>query len=102
MSIVDLRDQLRACAALLAAPLTPLLAVVLCLMVGMGMVWSVLALYAQTLGAGMSVVGLLLACFGGARLVVNLPSGIASERYGRRPTMLVGLAALGGGSVLAA
>ncbi len=83
-------------------PLAPLLAVVLCLLTGMGMVFSILAVYVQSLGAPSSMVGVMLACFGGARLAVNLPAGIASERLGRRAVMLGGLAVLVIGSFGAA
>jgi MFS family permease len=84
------------------SPLTPLLAVVLCLLIGMGMVFSMLAVYVQSLGAPSSMVGVMLACFGGARLAVNLPAGIASERLGRRTVMLGGLGVLTVGSFGAA
>jgi DHA1 family multidrug resistance protein-like MFS transporter len=86
----------------LSAPVIRLLAVVLCLMTGLGMVWSMLAVYASSLGAGSTMVGLLLACFGGARLIVNLPAGLLSERFGRRPAMLVGLVILALGTFVAA
>jgi MFS family permease len=80
------------------SPHAPLLAGVLCLTAGIGMVWSVLALYLQSLGAGTSAAGFVIACFGGARLVVNLPAGLISERIGRRPTLLAGLLLLALGS----
>jgi MFS family permease len=86
----------------LQSPLTPLLAVVLCLLIGMGMVFSILAVYVQSLGAPSSMVGVMLACFGGARLAVNLPAGLASERFGRRAVMLGGLGVLTIGSFGAA
>jgi MFS family permease len=86
----------------LKSPLTPLLAVVLCLLIGMGMVFSILAVYVQSLGAPSSMVGVMLACFGGARLAINLPAGIASERLGRRAVMLGGLFVLTLGSFGAA
>jgi MFS transporter, DHA1 family, multidrug resistance protein len=99
-------ERLRARTAVLLdvgrSPLAPLLAGVLCLTAGIGMVWSVLALYLQSLGAGTSVAGLVIACFGGARLVVNLPAGLVSERWGRRPTLLAGLLLLALGSFGAA
>jgi MFS family permease len=36
------------------------------------------------------VIGLLVSCYGGARLMANLPSGLASERFGRRRMMQLG------------
>jgi MFS family permease len=66
------------------------------------MVFSMLAVYAQTLGAPPSMIGVMMACFGGARLAVSLPAGIASERFGRRAVMLGGLVVLTLGSFAAA
>jgi MFS transporter, DHA1 family, multidrug resistance protein len=80
--------------AALASPRFAILVVVSCVTAGMGMVWSILAVYATTLGANAAMVGLLIAAFGGARLVVNLPAGFASEKFGRHPVMLIGLALL--------
>jgi DHA1 family multidrug resistance protein-like MFS transporter len=76
------------------SPRFAILVVVSCVTAGMGMVWSILAVYASTLGANTAMVGLLIAAFGGARLVVNLPAGIASEKFGRQPVMQLGLALL--------
>src|SRR5882724_11458304 len=77
------------------------LVVVFLVTTGMGMVWSILALYATALGASAAMVGMLIAVFGGARLVVNLPAGIASERFGRHRIMLLGLALLALASIAA-
>ncbi len=82
--------------------MAPLLGVVFCLLIGMGMVFSILAVYVQSLGAGPGMVGVMLGTFGGARLAVNLPAGIASERFGRRMVMLGGLILLTIGSFGAA
>ena len=49
-------------------PMAPVWVVALCFSIGQGVVWSVLALYAVSLGAGMSVIGLLLATYGGTRI----------------------------------
>ena len=84
----------RRLAAALASPLFAIFLVVFLVTAGMGMVWSILALYATALGASAALVGTLIAAFGGARLVVNLPAGIASERFGRRRVMLIGLVLL--------
>jgi MFS family permease len=58
--------------------------------IGNGMVWSVLAVYGQRLGASAAMVGLMISAFGGARLVVNFPAGYASEKLGRRRMMSIG------------
>ena len=67
-------------------PLLPLLAVAFFLMAGMGMVWSMLAFYIEALGAGTALVGVMIAGFGGPRLLINLPAGMAAERFGSSPT----------------
>ena len=64
---------------------------VLCATIGMGMVYSVLTLNAKSLGANAWDVGLLLAAFGGVRCLANLPTGVASEYFGRRWTAVGGL-----------
>ena len=73
-----------------SGPLVVLMALVFLKQIGNGMVWSVIALYGQELGAGTTMIGLLVSCYGGARLMANMPSGIASERFGRRRLMQVG------------
>jgi MFS transporter, DHA1 family, multidrug resistance protein len=86
---------------LLLAPRQALLIVVFVVTTGMGMVWSILAVYATALGASTTMVGLVFAMFGGARLAVSFPAGIASERFGRRLLMLAGLVLLGVSSFIA-
>jgi len=56
------------------------------------MVWSVLAIYGQSLDASAAVVGLMISAYGGARLIVNIPSGYVSEKIGRRAMMSAGCA----------
>lgn len=76
----------------------PLLIVAFLVMAGIGMVWSILAVYAQSLGASTVMVGAMTAAYGGARLLINVPAGIAADRYGRRRVMIVGLAVLAVGA----
>jgi MFS family permease len=86
---------------LLLAPRQALLVVVFVVTTGMGMVWSILAVYATSLGASTAMVGLIFAMFGGSRLAVSFPAGVASERFGRRPLMVTGLVFLGASSFVA-
>ena len=86
-----LRDGWRHLQRLILAPRQALLVVVFVVTTGMGMVWSILAVYATSLGASTAMVGLIFAMFGGSRLAVSLPAGIASERFGRRKLMMAGL-----------
>ena len=58
---------------------------------GIGMVWSILTVYATSLGASAATAGATISAFGASRLVVSIPAGLISERLGRIRVMLVGL-----------
>ncbi len=58
-------------------------------MAGQGVIAPVLPLFAKEFGVGTAVIGLTLAVFGLARLILNVPLGLLSDRYGRR-SLLVG------------
>ncbi|HVA11929.1 MAG TPA: MFS transporter [Stellaceae bacterium] len=60
--------------------------------VGIGMVWSILTVYATSLGASAATAGATISAFGASRLIVSVPAGMMSERLGRVPVMVVGLA----------
>ena len=62
-------------------------------MMGLMIIWPLLPLYAKNLGATATVVGLLAASFPVAQLVSSPVWGYVSDRYGRRPALLVGLGA---------
>jgi DHA1 family multidrug resistance protein-like MFS transporter len=78
----------------LSKPLLILLLLVFFKQAGNGMVWTVLALYGQELGASAAVIGLMISLYGGTRLMMNIPAGYASEKYGRRRMMSAGCAVL--------
>jgi multidrug resistance protein len=61
-------------------------------MLGMLMVLPLLPFYAKSLGAGGFVVGLLVSSFSIAQLLSAPIWGRFSDRYGRRPALMVGLA----------
>src|SRR5690606_5118787 len=82
-------------------PFAVLLLLVFLKQAGNGMVWSILAIYGQSLGASAAVVGLMISAYGGARLLVNIPSGYVSERMGRRAMMSAGCALIAGSSFAA-
>ncbi len=62
-------------------------------MVGTLMVLPLLPYYAQRLGAGGSMVGLLVSSFAAAQLLSAPLWGRFSDKYGRRPTLMVALGA---------
>jgi len=70
-----------------------LMAVAFVDMMGLMIIWPLLPLYADKLGASATVVGLLAASFPVAQLVASPVWGFVSDRYGRRPALLVGLGA---------
>src|ERR1043166_4632138 len=62
-------------------------------MVGLLMLVPLMPFYAQKMGAGGFVVGLLVSSFAIAQLLSSPVWGRFSDRYGRRPALLVGLSA---------
>lgn len=73
-------------------------------MLGMFIVLPVLALYAETLPGGRdhALVGLALGAYGLTQAVLQIPFGWASDRWGRKPVIVVGLVLFAAGSFLAA
>jgi MFS family permease len=68
---------------------------------GIGMVWSILTVYATSLGASAATAGATISAFGASRLVVSIPAGLVSERLGRVRVMLVGLVLVSTASFIA-
>lgn len=62
-------------------------------MIGVLMIVPLLPFYAQTMGAGGFVVGLLVSSFSVAQLLMAPIWGRLSDHYGRRPALIVGLTA---------
>ncbi|MDH3539544.1 MAG: MFS transporter [Acidimicrobiia bacterium] len=68
-------------------------------MLGQGMIAPVLPLYAESFGVDLAAVGIALAAFALARLVLNIPLGAAADRWGRRPLLMGGPAVVAAGMV---
>jgi MFS family permease len=64
-------------------------------MLGFAMVFPLLPFYAQDLGASPIVIGVLISSFSIAQLATAPLWGRLSDRYGRRPMLLIGLGAAG-------
>src|SRR4029077_5368537 len=73
-------------------------------MLGMFIVLPVLALYAETLPGGRdhALVGLALGAYGLTQAILQIPFGWASDRWGRKPVIVVGLIIFAIGSFSAA
>jgi len=63
---------------------------VVLMMLGIGLVSPILPQYACTFGVNITMVGLLITAFGVARILVDIPAGKLTNRWGRRPVLIVG------------
>jgi multidrug resistance protein len=71
--------------------LSVLIAVIAVDMLGFAMVLPILAFYAQDLGATPLQIGLIISSYSIAQLISAPFWGRVSDRYGRRPALLIGL-----------
>lgn len=62
------------------------------LMSGFGMIVPLIPVYGKVLGATPLEIGLLMAGLFTGRFLVQIPAGLATDRFGRRPVVLGGLA----------
>lgn len=60
------------------------------MMLGIGLVSPVLPQYAHTFGVNITLVGLIITAFGVARIIVDIPAGALTNRWGRRPVLVTG------------
>ena len=73
-------------------------------MLGMFLILPIFAIYAQTLEGGQdhTMVGLALGAYGLTQVLLQLPFGIASDQYGRKKVIYIGMLIFIIGSVVAA
>lgn len=56
----------------------------------MSIVSPIISLYAQSFGVSLAVASLAITAHAFGRFIADIPAGIAADRYGRRPVMIVG------------
>ena len=73
-------------------------------LLGMFVILPVFALYAQTLpgGASHTLIGVALGAYGLTQAILQIPFGWASDRWGRKPVIYMGLFLFAVGSFIAA
>ena len=73
-------------------------------MLGMFLILPVFAVHAQTLpgGTNLTLVGLALGAYGLTQAIFQIPFGMASDKFGRKRVIIVGLVLFAIGSVFAA
>ena len=72
------------------------------IMLGQGVIGPVLPLYAKDFGVSATMVGATISVFGLARMLLNLPAGFLSDRFGRRLLLVGGPVITALGSFLSA
>ncbi len=72
------------------------------IMLGQGVISPVLPLYAKDFGVSAAMVGASISVFGVARMILNIPAGLLSDRFGRRVLLVGGPAITALGSLLSA
>ncbi len=73
-------------------------------MLGMFLLLPIFAIYAETLkgGENHTLIGLAMGAYGIMQVLMQLPFGIASDKFGRKPTIYIGLLLFIIGSIIAA
>ncbi|MFC1902579.1 MFS transporter [Chloroflexota bacterium] len=72
---------------------------VVLVMMGLGLISPILPQYALTFGVSITKVGLLIAAFGVARLIIDIPAGKLAGKMGRRPILIAGPLIMAIGSI---
>ena len=72
-------------------------------MLGLFLILPVFAVHAPRLSGGdnLTLVGIALGAYGLAQAILQIPFGMASDRWGRKPVIYLGLAIFAAGSLLA-
>ena len=57
---------------------------------GMSIISPIISLYASSFGVNLAVASLTITAHAFGRFLADIPAGIAADRIGRRPIMIVG------------
>ena len=68
---------------------------------GLSIIAPILPEYAETFHVNYTLVGLVVAAFGIARMVLDLPAGFLAQRFNKKKLMLLGLILVSSSSILA-
>lgn len=72
-------------------------------MLGLFLIYPVLAIYAAKMpGATPFLLGLAMGIYGLSQAILQIPFGILSDKFGRKPLIIIGLLLFAGGSIIAA
>jgi MFS family permease len=69
---------------------------------GFGLISPILPIYARSFGVSILMVGLLVTAVGAVRVILDVPMGRLSDRFGRRPLVIIGPALMCVGSLAGA
>ena len=84
----------------LTRPMALILFTVFLDLLGFGIVFPILPLYAQSFGVGLDAAGLLVSAFGVTRLIMDPFSGPVVDRLGERQSAALGVGIVGVSAVL--
>ena len=82
-------------------PVLSLSAVMLILMAGASALSPVLPQYARDFGVSLTIVGFVLATNNAVRMLAGFPAGVAADRWGRKPLIVIGMLITGAGAFIA-